>query len=474
MLDIFGAYELRDSYVRPDQLLLDPFNPRIVLLTRDEVESEPRRLADEQVQDYILSVVDKEEFHVADLIQSIRHDGYIPVGNKMIVEKVQGTDKYLVLEGNRRTAAIKHLLLNRHLLDPPVLQSIEKIPVQELLFTGKGKSSPDQVKFKILGLIHLTGALAWGPMERAYYIYKSYMSNLKEMKGNNSNFEYSIDCARDVAEFLKISIKKVRKDLAIFRIFEQLRRGKYNVKEDHYSLLDLSVGTNNLNVTYFGLSKRTLELSGTGLDLFARLCLDKNPPINNPQEFKAFVKIWRNGSEHELSLVESGEESVFAILERVKRRESRNHFLDQLMDIRHRLAELIPADFNETASEVKAIKDIQAIVNGRLCALIVDSSETEVAEDVQPAYPPKTIDEALRLNLDRFERPIRKILRHRPNYSCVRSKLPAYLLQEWQIFTRSGPREKFCVLVENAIGRLLAKGVLQAYKATNDRLRLLE
>lgn len=474
MLDISEAYELRDIYVRPDQLLLDPTNPRIVLLTNEELDGDPKKLASQKIQDYILSIVDKEEFHVAEVTNSIRKDGYIPVGNKMIVERIQGTDKFLVLEGNRRTAAIKHLLLNKQSLAPNVIRSLEKIPVQELLFTEKGNGTREQVKFKILGLIHLTGALSWGAMERAYYINKSYMNSFKAIEGVDGNFMYLRDCAREVAEFLKISIKKVRKDLAIYRVFEQLRSGKHEVKPDHYSLLDLAVGTRKLNDTYFGLCDIALEFSRAGLNKFDKLCLGKNPPINNPQDFKGFVKIWNEGTEHELALAENGDEKIDNILEMIGRRAHRRQFLDQLKDIRGHLEALIPTDFRETEQEVKVIKEIKAIVNDRLCSLIGTGSGIEDEEEVVNDYPPKTIDEALRLNIDLLVKPIIYILRDRPNASCVRSKLPTYLLKEWGIVTRSGPREKFSDVVEKAVGRLLAKGILQAYKATNDRLRLLE
>ena len=472
MYDISDSYKLKDSTVCPQQLLLDPSNPRIVLLTDDEIDCEPRRLSDEKIQNYILSVVDKEEFHVAEVIKSIRQDGYIPVGNKMIVERVPGSDKFLVLEGNRRTAAIKHLLLEQHLLTPHVLRSLENIAVQELIFTEQGNDSRDQVKFKILGLIHLTGALPWGAMERSCYIYRSYMHNLKAMTGD-SCFKYSADCARDVADYLKISIKRVRKELAIFRVYEQLRRDKYPVKPEHYTLIDLAVGTREMNAKYFGLSDESFDFSQTGLGHFGALCLNGDSPINNPQEFKALTMIWSAGTENELSLVESGQESISNIIERLERREARRQFLDQLMDIRDHLEELILADFKDTVSEAKVIKEIRTLVNDRLCSLVGDVSEIEDDNGMEVGYTPKSIDDALRLNLDYLEEAIIEIMKQRPNCTCMRSKLPGYILKEWEIVTRSGPREKFCILAEKAIGRLLAKGVLQSYKAMNDRLRLL-
>ena len=51
------AYELTDLVVTPDQLLLDPTNPRIVLDTQDDMDFSPEELAEEDIQDYILSVI---------------------------------------------------------------------------------------------------------------------------------------------------------------------------------------------------------------------------------------------------------------------------------------------------------------------------------------------------------------------------------------------------------------------------------
>src|SRR2546422_4663730 len=95
-------YELRPLRVRPDQLLLDPNNPRIVLDVATDRKFTLRELTAPDVQAYILSVINKQAHHIAELIRGIRASGFIDKGDDMIVKRIPKMDKFLVIEGNRR------------------------------------------------------------------------------------------------------------------------------------------------------------------------------------------------------------------------------------------------------------------------------------------------------------------------------------------------------------------------------------
>ena len=98
-------YRLKPIRVKAKQLVLDPNNPRIVLDVDTNRKFAPRELPRPDVQNYILSVINKQGYHIAELIQGIRASGFIDKGDDMIVKRIVGTDKYLVVEGNRRTTA---------------------------------------------------------------------------------------------------------------------------------------------------------------------------------------------------------------------------------------------------------------------------------------------------------------------------------------------------------------------------------
>src|SRR5690348_7625331 len=103
-------YGLKPLTVKPRQLLLDPNNPRIVLDVNTDRKFTLSDLPSTEVQDYILSVINKQAHHIADLIRGIRSSGFVDKGDDMIVKRIPNLNKYLVIEGNRRTTAIKHLL----------------------------------------------------------------------------------------------------------------------------------------------------------------------------------------------------------------------------------------------------------------------------------------------------------------------------------------------------------------------------
>lgn len=366
--DISNAYSLKPLKVKPGQLLLDPSNPRIVLNTQKQVDFEPQKLADPKVQEWILSVVDKSEYHVKELIRGIARDGFLNQGNSIIVERVDGTNQYLVIEGNRRTTAIRHLLSDAENLKPHVLRSLERIPVQELLIKDKNEFDREQVVLKLLGLIHLTGPLGWGAMERAYYIYRSYLSELQD-RGFKGRFAYSRNCARNVSEFYNVSVKKVRKELITYRVYETLRDRAYDVDTRHYTLIELAVTTRGLNEAFFELDDEKFTFSPEGLERFGDLCLGKDPVINNPKEFRAFTKVALSGTENDLQLVMSKTEPVLRVYERLLQREDRHAFVRSLQDIRDQLASLSVTDSRGTNGEADVIAEIKQIVDKKLWPL---------------------------------------------------------------------------------------------------------
>ena len=355
------AYELQDLTITPDKLLLDPTNPRIVLKSEGRIEYPTKQLVTNEVQNYILSIVDMDDFHVSDLIRGIERDGFLDHGNRMLVEKVKGTDKYLVLEGNRRTAAVKHLLHEPENLQPHVLRSLDELRVQELILKEVDGYTRDEVVFKLLGMIHLSGALEWGAMERAFYIFRSYLFEFEKIY--EGIFFYDPSCARTCSETFNITLAKVRVDLAIYRIYQQLQDEGYSVKEDHYSLISLAVRTRQINTEYFEFDGETLEFTELGLERFSLLCLDDDCAIHNPRDFKDFAGIYREGTSYEVELVENGEQSLAMVTERLKNRLARGEFKRQLEDIECSLNSLTIEAANGTALEIQLIRNIRDLAN---------------------------------------------------------------------------------------------------------------
>ena len=365
---ISEAYELREIEVEPECLLLDPGNPRITLETREQVKYTPRELASPAVQEYILSIINKAEYHVAELIKGIRASGFLSGPHDMIVEKVDGTGRYLVIEGNRRLTAIKHLLTDKGKLEPAVLRTLGKISVKEFNFNGNKHFSKEEVLDVLMGTIHIKGPLEWSPIEKAFYLYRSYMRRLKN-NTTQAEFRYDIDSAREVSVLFNVSLKKLRKELMIFRVYEQLNHHGYGVKPSHYSLLDLAIGNRLLSYEYFQLGTNSFHFSLNGLEKFASLCIGQGTPINSPKEFRQFSEIYKDGTEHEQHLAESGAETIDEVYGRMLERRETKRFQKKCDDILCRLKDLVVADFRGLSSEVETINKIKRLVDDKLCPL---------------------------------------------------------------------------------------------------------
>jgi len=360
---IIDAYQLIDITVSPDQLLLDPQNPRIRLKTDRDIAYSPQQLASVEVQNYVMSVVDTAEFHVAELIKAIGREGFLDQGNRMILEHVDGTSKYLVVEGNRRLTAIRHLLGDPAVLSPRVLKSLNSIKAHELVLTGKSGHNREKVIFKILGKLHLRGQLEWGSMERAFYIYQAYMLEFKQAYkySDGDEFYYDVDCSRWCGETLDMKPKSVRTELAIYLVYAQLRENSYDVQESHYSLISLAVRTRGMNYKYFGWDGYSLQLSLDGLERFSKLCLEEERPVHNPGDFKNVAKVYKEGSERDMELIEAGESSLEEVVERVENRLTKHEFLLQVKKIEKNMSSLhlyAPLGLKREVEVITRIRDI--------------------------------------------------------------------------------------------------------------------
>ena len=363
---ISHCYKLVPIEVTPAQLLLDPSNPRIA----EDVESDKsfslKELTTPQVQEYILSVINKEANHIADLIRGIQSSGFITGPSDMIVKAVPHSDKYLVLEGNRRTTALKHLLSRRDSLPAHVLRTFDRIQVKQFIYTPSSEFSEETVVDIILGKIHIDGPLPWGALERAHYIYNCYVRELRPGTQRACRFEYVPACADAVASMFNFKRGDVRRQIEVYRVYQQLKEQRYDVKPDHYTLIDLALSYPRVRDEYFRFEEDAFHFSLTGLERFNKLCIVEEKAINNPRDFRAFRKIVEDGTEYEIACVENNEQSINDIHDRVKSRVNNQAFFKDLEQILHKLKGMLVADYRETKAEAETIEKIKLLVDEKL------------------------------------------------------------------------------------------------------------
>lgn len=102
----------------------------------------------------------------------------------------------------------------------------------------------------------------------------------------------------------------------------------------------------------------------------------------------------------------------------------------------------------------------------------IDSKSSLETGDIQATEVPENIHEALRIKTDLLHKTIIRVLEKRPKFSCVREKMPTYILKMWNIRSRGKPREQFAKRVDQQISVMERKGYVVVYKSKNVRVKL--
>jgi hypothetical protein len=160
--------------VRLDQLLLDPNNPRFAELGDPPDVVPESRIAEPKVQREAYEKMKNVRFDVGELRDTIRTLGFLPM-DRMVVRRWRESDPakptYVVVEGNRRAAALRWLLelheTGRDTLTEDQIANFSQLGVL-LLDIDR---APDSARWVLPGLRHVSGIKEWGPYQKARTVF---------------------------------------------------------------------------------------------------------------------------------------------------------------------------------------------------------------------------------------------------------------------------------------------------------------
>ncbi|OED68970.1 hypothetical protein A143_07120 [Vibrio splendidus ZS-139] len=216
------SLNLEGIKVHLDQLMLDPNNYRLTYDAVEVVHEDDEVIG---IQSEIERKLAKEK--LGDLIDSIVENGFLEV-DRIVVRKLEGeSDKYLVIEGNRRTAALKSLYRDHKEgfieLSHSLMDKIKAINV--LLIAGGTQEEITDYQHTLMGVRHVSGPKKWTGMQSAKLV-------CDLVKQDNSPSQ--------IGALLGISAieanRRMRGYLAYKQLSDDQRYGKY-VKSKHYALL---------------------------------------------------------------------------------------------------------------------------------------------------------------------------------------------------------------------------------------------
>ena len=291
-------------------LMLDPNNPRLSHdLNCDDVFPDTDI---EKMQKTLIAKFDKRNIadedggftNIRDLIESICEIGYVPI-DKIVLRKISNSDKYVVIEGNRRVSSIKLVLQNFINKEAPfnnidtrttfeqkgLVETLKKVPCLVLDVENLSKEEASHCISVVLGLRHHGSLLGWKPLPKAYNVYKEYMHINPPIKS------YALDQKKikQIAHRLSISASKVRVDIETYVAYSQLKKF-FLVKPTHFSLIQAGVTNRYLRQDLFNIDNITAALDENSLDKMNTLCqFETRDDISEGQKIlkepKSFEKI---------------------------------------------------------------------------------------------------------------------------------------------------------------------------------------
>lgn len=164
--------------LEPGSLLLDPNNYRFLDLPGYRKVAKRSRYGEGGVQTKALnSLKDNESFDLESLRDSIIENGFVQLDQLVVEEfdKVGGKKRYLVIEGNRRAAAVKTLLDDAKAgsvdLNEDVAKSLEKLPA--IVVSGDPEEK-EKFHKTLMAIRHVSGIRPWGAYQQAKLVVELY------------------------------------------------------------------------------------------------------------------------------------------------------------------------------------------------------------------------------------------------------------------------------------------------------------
>ncbi|HLP50592.1 MAG TPA: ParB N-terminal domain-containing protein [Chitinophagales bacterium] len=235
--------EFESAIVPFEQLYLDPNNLRFKSFSNATKAVPIERIKEDTVQKTTLQKLKDEEFQVKPLRDSIIEVGFLPI-DRLVVSKMDD-NSYLVIEGNRRFAALKWIveLIDEGIVDKIVKETFKEIPVNVI----KPESDTESNRLKIQGIRHISEIRPWGTYQKAVLI-----KSMIDGEGLTP---------QDVANAIGYRTQEVNRIYKAYKLLEQMQEdpdyGEY-ADPDLISYFYEAVGRNPIK-KYFGYN----ETSGT-------------------------------------------------------------------------------------------------------------------------------------------------------------------------------------------------------------------
>jgi hypothetical protein len=275
------GFKLIDRLVSLENLELDANNYRLSF-ENDGKKFTDHEAATNEIQAGTQKKLVKEK--LADLKESILENGFLEV-DRIVVRKSDVSDNFIVIEGNRRTAAFKALITDHENsivnLSSDLRNKAEAINVIEI--TGS-KEDIERYAATLMGIRHVSGPKKWPGIQSARLIYDLRVKGKK---------------VKQIGALLGISAMDANRRLRGFLAYNQMREDKTFkplVKTNHYTLLlEFLPMRNSIGKDWLGWNESHLKFTNdlNRKRLYVALTKplsNRKPEISNPDDARLFLK----------------------------------------------------------------------------------------------------------------------------------------------------------------------------------------
>lgn len=271
------SLKLEDIKVSLDDLMLDPNNYRLSYDALDTVYLDSQVI---EVQEEIEKKIARE--NLDDLMDSILENGFLEV-DRIVVRKIKGdNDKYLVIEGNRRTASLK-ILYSEHKagyikLNQSLLDKIENLNV--VLINSDDMKEIEKYQHTLMGVRHVSGPKKWTGMQSAKLI---------------CDLASQSNSASQIGGLLGISGTEANRRMRGYLAYKQLANdstyGAY-IKSKHYTLLLEFLSKSEIRDWLKWTDKKMITSNKNKKILYSHIVKmpENDVEITNPTKAREFCK----------------------------------------------------------------------------------------------------------------------------------------------------------------------------------------
>ena len=355
--------QLEEQTLPFEQVFLDPNNPRF--WTEKSIREIPDdKVPDTRIQDRTLDTI--SQHGISELRDSMLRNGFLPLDRIVVRPLQQHADKYVIVEGNRRFAALTVLrqeiydgTVNEEGFDTDYLDKLYENTNALNVLVYHGADMHD-ISWLLQGIRHISGIRPWLPAQRARLV-------SKQIDDNGLSF-------RAAGQMFGLSAQAVGRLYRAYKALEQMRQddefsGK--AKNEYFTLFEESIRNRDVR-DWMGWNNDTFafENASTLSQFYSWICPDEDHEnerrIHDPRQIKDLGVLIAGGHHTLLNQIDDYEETIPQARAKVDGIISKSAWKDKMQQARNIIADL-PQQvmFEEPDAFLEALLDIEEQIISR-------------------------------------------------------------------------------------------------------------